>query len=417
MTAPLILISLDAVRPDHLSCYGYKRIQTANIDEIAKEGILFEDCITASCLTPVSMASVITGMYPNKHGLRDPFTSVRTKTITEFFKGKGYATAGFVGIDLLSARRGLGKGFDTFKEPTEEVGWHTYKYKNGKGKWENTIWGYWWVDELLDFIEENSKRNFFVWGHYFETHVAAERWLLSSGFIEENVLSERDYYDAKIKCADEKLFGPLIKLLKEKGLWDNATIIVMSDHGETFDEHSHKNAWPQHQSMYNTDLKNVLIIKNRTFKKGIKIKNKVRTIDLLPTILDIYGEEPQMNGFDCDGESLKPVINDSLPTNRVAYSEEIYEQRGAGILQAIQDEQFKLIRNLSTKIEEFYCISSDPLEQNNLINSGVSKETINNFRKQLDALLVSKHSGEKNTVFEKEEVEAVKKRLKSLGYI
>jgi len=68
MANAIILVSLDAVRPDHLSCYGYDEIRTPNIDEIAISGALFENSITASCLTPVSMASTLTGVYPNKHG-------------------------------------------------------------------------------------------------------------------------------------------------------------------------------------------------------------------------------------------------------------------------------------------------------------------------------------------------------------
>lgn len=410
MTNPVILISLDAVRPDHIGCYGYNKIKTTNIDKIAANGVLFDNSITASCLTPVSMASTLTGVYPNKHGLRDPFTSIKSKTMAEFFKNKGYKTAAFVGIDLLSSKRNFSKGFDIFKEPTKEVGWHKHKYKDQVGEEIDTIWGYWWVDEFLDFIENNHDKDFFVWGHYFETHVAAERWLLKAGFIKEGILSDWDYYDAKIKCVDEKLFGQLITLLKEKGIWENCTIIVMSDHGETFDEHQHKNKWAQHQSMYNTDLRNILILKNKYLGGDIRIKNKVRTVDIVPTLLELF----KGKFLNLDGESLIPIIKENEQTNRIAYSEEIYELRGYGSLQAIQDERFKMIRNITKNEEEFYNINEDPLEKNNIINVMENQNQIKSFREELNNLL--KKEGAEETFTEEEENE-IKKRLKALGYI
>lgn len=408
----VIIISLDAVRPDHLSCYGYDSIRTPNIDEIAANGILFENSISASCLTPVSMASTLTGLYPDKHGLRDPFKSIKRKTIAEFFKSKDYKTAGFVGIDLLNAKRNFSRGFDVFKEPTEDVGWHNKKYKDQESSDEiNTIWGYWWVDEFLDFIEQNCDNKFFVWGHYFETHVAAERWLLGEGFIEEGVLSDWDYYDAKIKCVDEKLFKPLIKLLKERRIWEDTTLIVMSDHGETFEEHPHKDNWPQHQSMYNTDLRSALIVKNKDLGRDISVKNKVRTIDVVPTLLELFDEKT----WDLDGESLIPLIKENKQTNRVAYSEELYELRGYGSLQAIQDERFKLIRNNTRNELEFYDLQGDPLEKNNLVGNEGYAELIRKFEERLDEFLKTEEKNKE--VFTKEEEDRIKERLKALGYI
>jgi len=411
MTNPVILISLDAVRPDHLGCYGYDKIKTPNIDEIATNGVLFENCITASCLTPVAMASALTGVYPNRHGLRDPFSAVNFETVTEYFKKEGYETAAFVGIDFLNSARKFNKGFSIFKEPTEEVGWHKKKYKSQDGREVDTIWGYWWVDEFLDFVEKNHDRNFFVWGHYFETHVAAEKWLLGAGLIKEGLLADWDYYDAKIKCADERLFGPLIDILKRNGIWEQTTIVLMSDHGETFDEHPHKDSWAQHQSMYNTDLRNALIIKNERLGKNVRVRNKVRTIDCVPTLLEVFhSEAPGL-----DGESLVPLVAKSKPTNRIAYSEELYELRGYGALQAIQDERFKLIRNLSLGEEEFYNLAEDPLEKKNLIAKGQYQKLINNFREKLEEFLVT--NVDNAPPFSREQEDQIKKRLKSLGYI
>lgn len=400
----IILISVDALRPDHLSCYGYEKIETPAIDEIATKGAIFENCITASCLTPVSMASVLTAKYPNKHGLRNPFQKIQTTTIAEILKRKGYKTAAFTGINFLSRRCNFHKGFDLFKEPQE--GWHQKKYKNEGGEELITNWGYWWVPEFLNWIDKNSANKFFIWGHYFECHVPAEEWLLKEGRIKPGELAENNYYDAKIKYMDESFFKPLIELLKKEDLFENTIIVVMSDHGETFDEHPCCGNYPQHRTMYNTDLRSTLIIKG-DFASGSSMKTQVRTIDIAPTIIGpIFNEK--IPGI--DGQSL---INFE-GKDRIAYSEEIYEQRGAGSLQAIQDGRFKLMRNNTTKEEEFYDIVADHLEQSNLIDEKREDERVKLFRKELDRLMVSEMKGEEVSG---DDEEIIRKKLKSLGYI
>lgn len=404
---------MDAVRPDHLSCYGYTKISTSNIDEISKQGVTFDHCITASSLTPVSHASILTGNYPNKHTVRDPFGYVKTKTLAEILKGQGYKTAGFTGIDFLSSRSNFNAGFDFFDEPREETSWHRKKYKDQKtGSEIDSIWGNWWVDKMLKWIENNHDSNFFVWGHYFECHVAAERWLLKSGLIKKGRLPEWDYYDAKIECMDKNLFGPLIKLLKKLDLWDDTVFVAMSDHGETFNEHPHKDSWSQHQSVYNTDLKMPLIIKSKKLRKGIRIKDLVRSIDVVPTVLPLLDISTDL---EFDGVNLEPIINGKKKSSNLAYSEEMYESRGDGALQSIQSERIKLIRNNTLKQEEFYDLKNDPKEKNNLIGKASWSKEHEKFRKILDELIETK--GEAKEIYSKKEKEKIKARLRSLGYI
>ena len=182
-----ILITMDTVRPDHLSCYGYNKIETKGIDLIAKEGVQFKNCIAQSCLTPTSHASMLTGQYPDKTKFRDPFCKVKSNMISEILKNEGYKTAGFVGIDFLSKKHGFSKGFDVFDEPTDETSWNTKKYKRGKLEMD-TNWGNWWVERMLDWIKENYSNNFFIWGHYFEVHFLAEKRLLFENKIERDKL-------------------------------------------------------------------------------------------------------------------------------------------------------------------------------------------------------------------------------------
>jgi len=228
----VILITMDAVRADRLSCYGYDRIETKGIDAIAKEGVLFKNCIATSCLTPVAHASILSGKNPNKTKVRDPFNVVKTKLISEVLKEHGYKTAGFIGIDLIDSKHGFSRGFDYFDEPTEEDSFHTMWFKGDKQRIRATL-GSWWVDRMLKWLKDHASDTFFIWGHYFHVHFLAEKELLYSGKIDRDKLYDYAYYDAKVKYMDKELFQPLIRMLKKLGIWDNTTIVVTSDHGET----------------------------------------------------------------------------------------------------------------------------------------------------------------------------------------
>ena len=115
----IILISMDAVRPDHLGAYGCDGINTPNIDQIARESVVFEGATGASCLTPIAHGSILSGNNPYVHNVRNPFSYMESPMISEKLRELGYATAGFVGVGFLSAVHGFGKGYDHYNEPKE----------------------------------------------------------------------------------------------------------------------------------------------------------------------------------------------------------------------------------------------------------------------------------------------------------
>ena len=414
MKQNVILLSIDALRPDRLGCGGYQKISTPNIDDIARAGVTYDNCITASCLTPVSMASVMTAKYPSKHGLRDPFGRIDSTTAAELFKDKGYATAGFTGINFLSRRCGFDKGFDVWDEPTAETGWFQKQYKEeakGDGEEMTTQWGNWWPPKLMKFMDDNKDKPFFIWGHYFEVHFHAEKWMLKQGMLEEGVNSENAYYDAKVEYLDKQVIGPINKYLKDNGLWDNTTIVLMSDHGETMMQDPTRKLTdmevdhPKHRTMSQDDLRSTLIMKARLDLPGTRVSKLVRTVDVVPTLLDTcFGE----GIFEADGQSLyKDFV--SYP----AYSEETFERRGAGSLQALQNDRFKLIRNNTTGEEHFYDLREDPREENNLINEAKYKRSFELCRRQLD-----KHKPDTSgSQLKPEEDKEVLRMLEELGYI
>jgi len=416
----VILMSVDEVRPDHLSCYGYKGIKTHNTDKIAEEGVLFETCISAACLTAVCMASVICATYPNKHTVRGPFSRIQSKTIAEILKECGYKTAGFVGNGLLGASHGFAAGFDHYDEPTKDTSWGSWYPERKELFYE----GNWWVDRMLEWLKKNRSSTFFIWGHYFETHEGAEQTLLRDGFIKEGELSEFSYKDAKIKYMDEKLFGELLKVFDDLKLWEDTTLIIMGDHGTNLGEHPARPVphrpynliYPQHTTLYDVDLRVTLIIKDKSLPEGRRVKGMVRSVDVVPTLLDLLEIPTDKMGF--DGTSLVPMIAKAKAEGFGAYAEMLYPLvEEMGCLQAFRTNKFKFIRDLIKGTEEFYSLQDDPLEQNNLIKEvGESKkQELEDIRKKMNAYLFEL-KGE-GAAFSAEEKEEIKERLRRLGYM
>lgn len=415
----IIIISLDEVRPDHLSCYGYKKINTPAINQVAKEGVRFETCITSSELTPIAMGSVITGKYPNKHGMRDPYCSITGPSVVETLKKNGYLTAGFVGNGLLSKQCGFAEGFDFWNEASQDTSWLTLQYP-GVDSEEIIYEGNYWVEEFFKWLKNNYREKFFIWGHFYETHEGSEHALLKKGLIKEGELPEFGYYDAKIEMADEKLVGRLLKALDELAISENTTLVVMSDHGTNLGEHlAGPIPWrqggvryPQHTTMYDHDLKVAMIMKGGGLPKEKKIEGMVRSIDLAPTLLDLAGIATEE--YDFDGSSLLPVIEKGEAGDKEVYSEDLFEVRGEGALQSIRTDASKFIRNLTLGTEEYYDLCKDPEEQNNNLEK-IDKGTIINLRKKLNAFLRTTVS--KNKVLGQKEKDRIDERLRGLGYI
>jgi arylsulfatase A-like enzyme len=413
----IIVISLDEVRPDHLSCYGYKKIGTNHIDQVAKEGVRFETCISTADFTPIAMGTVITGKYPNKHGVRDAYSHITGPSIGEILKKNGYITAGFVGNGLLAKQHGFAEGFDFWNETSKETSWLEVRYA---GSDQIFYEGNYWVEEFFQWLKDNYKERFFVWGHLYETHEGSEHSLLKKGLIKEGKFSEFDYYDAKIKMADEKLIGRLLKSLDELNVSDETILVVMSDHGTNLGEHPVKpipwrkedKKYPQHTTMYDHDLKVAMIIKGGGLPKGKEVKGMVGSVDLVPTLLDLVGVSSEK--FDFDGSSLLPAIEQGEARGREIYSEDLFEARGEGALQSMRTEGCKFIRNLTLGTEEFYDLTKDPREMNNVLNEIDRNKTIE-LRKKLNVFL--KGSVSQGGQFSKKVREKIDKRLRALGYI
>ena len=420
----IILISFDEVRPDHLSCYGYQKKTTPNIDSIAQDGVLFESCISAGCFTPICMSSVITGCYPNKHTVRDPYCSIQRKSIAVILKENGYKTAGFSGNGVLGSAHGFGNGFDSYDEPNEQEGHHFDTWRPDSTR-EMFYGGNWWVDRFHEWLEKNhTSEPFFIWGHLYHTHRGGEVPLLNRGLLSEKDDDWMYYYDSKLKVCDELVMGKLLKNLSKWGITHNTTIAFCSDHGTNLGDkpaiapfyRQDEPACPCHLNLYDINLKVACIFKDRDLPKGIKIPGQVRSVDIIPTLLDLAGVSTEK--YDMDGSSLLPDIKAGNASGRLAYSENLqeWETEENALRQSLHTEEFHFIRNLHDGTEEWYDSKNDPAENNNIIDQirKTRDAQLRDLRKIMNDKILKGASSNKE--WSNEEKEQIQERLRRLGY-
>lgn len=316
----ILLITVDALRADHLSCYGYQRNTSPNIDRLAKEGTVFLNCFSTGPGTVYSFAGFLTGRYLSIRGgyvFLDNILDKKFTTLSEYLKKAGYYTAAFV----VNGHLMIGKGF--------EQGFDYYRNHWNRGAEEITT-------RVLDFLNNyRSNKPFFVWVHYFDTHVpyafrqesfkSFENDKLykennkvlnlslspytnpytSRGYIPRAAFHKNKYnlnyyialYDGEMLYTDLYL-GKLLENIK-----DNTMIILTADHGESLGEHNYY--FTHEENIYDEVLHIPLIIKdNRFFKGGERISTIVSSVDVVPTILSrvnpirYFFNKNKFNGID-----------------------------------------------------------------------------------------------------------------------
>jgi len=291
----IVIYLIDALRADHLGCYGYDRPVSPRIDGFSESGVLFEKAQAQTSWTRASVASIFTGLMPQVHGANDDddALSESVTTIAEYLQTAGYQTAGFSANGNAGPNVGFAQGFDIFRHigaaRSEELGVEYSK----------------WLNDLKD------DQPFFLWVHAVDPHVpymppnvfrdrfapgVTDRELGSVARIaslsrhpdrlSKRVISNlKDLYDAEI-AANDRSFGALLDVLKNRGLEDNTVVILLSDHGEEFYDHG---GWTHGKTLYGEVLNIPLIIRFPGGPWGERIDRVVQHVDILPTILDFVG--------------------------------------------------------------------------------------------------------------------------------
>jgi arylsulfatase A-like enzyme len=362
-TTPSIFIFLiDACQAAHLSAYGYRRKTSPNFEKLAEDGVLFENAYTSASFTRSSVATLFTGLYPERHKVRIERHGLDSRflTIPEFLKSKGYRTAIFTSAAAVSTRFGFSQGVDDYYGT---FGSWEARIKRG----ESTSQFYEWIANpgplfaYLHFMEPHFPiippppfldmfRSTTLTGE--RRHVILTRQDLSEQghvFSAEEIQNVVDDYDSTIAYIDGEL-GKIFDHLRRSGVYDDSLIILLSDHGEGLGEHG---AWSHGSHVYEEITRVPMIVK---FPEALGWKGRVRRVvqiaDIFPTIIDLFGQE-----IGLDGESLLRAIDSPDLDDRLAVCWAFSTSETFGM----RWRNWYYIRELNAGKERLFRLDGDPL--------------------------------------------------------
>jgi arylsulfatase A-like enzyme/Flp pilus assembly protein TadD len=390
----VVVITLDTLRPDHLHCYGYGRIETPTLDRIAQSGVLFVNGVTQTPLTPPSHASIFTGLNPPTHKVRDIggfVLSPSTPTLASLLQEKGWDTAAFISSAVLKKRFGFDHGFDVYDDQMPRPGNAQEFLEDAERRAGDT------VDHAVKWLDGRSDKPFFLWVHLYDPHAP---YAPPSPFREQY----KDHpYDGEIAYADHEL-GRLMESLRRKSSPEKTLVAVLSDHGESLGEHGE---YSHGVFLYDSTLRIAFLLAGPGVPPGLRVPQQARTIDLLPTILELLSA-PSPAGV--EGASLVPLFSGKDAGTAVSYAETLYPKINLGWaeLRAIRTTQWKYIR---APRPELYDLSRDPMESRNVLAEHPSEVRMLEAR-----LAAASHSAKSEKVETIPMDERTLAQLKSLGY-
>jgi arylsulfatase A-like enzyme/MFS family permease len=423
-----LFILIDDLRFDHLSCNGYYRKTSPHIDALAAKGILFRQAIASSSHTSRSVPSIFTSLFPLAHeasASSQEFYSLSPKhnTLTSILARNGYITAGFVANNPFIKLSGISRDFDTYydgnlfmKIPHYSLFYEKIarKFLNRDVRAENLN------HQAMRWLKKNHQYPFFLYIHYMDVHYPRipykrhidrleqeskldisklKRYPFEKGENVEKLYSIISRYDGDISYLDEHI-GKLLAYLDALHLDQNTLVILTADHGEEFLEH---NKVGHGNHLYDESIRIPLIfyIPGKNKKPSI-VSQQVRSIDIMPTILELLNI-PISSPI--QGRSLMPLI-------KGIRAEEEYAFGGQGSF--VRCSRWKLIFNRETTSYELYDLQQDSAEQHNLIDTEpeVAAQLKAKLHDHIKESMKYRFSSSK-VIFSEE----IKNRLKTLGYI
>lgn len=409
----IVLITIDTLRADRLSSYGYHRITSPNIDRLAEKGILFENAYSQSSWTYPSMASMHTSEYPSHFGDSKFKNRIHNKSLTlaEHMKNNFYSTYAVVSNIVVSEIFGFGQGFDKFEDAfSSDPAVATSKIT---------------TEKALRYIKQNKSNPFFVWIHYMDPHghyIDHDEFDYSSTYKghlpdkfgtvylnnNKETLSADDLeyinrvYDEEISYTDKHI-GDVMELLSDLEIDDNTIVILTADHGE---ELMDRDRFGHGTTLYQEVIRVPLIIYNplepkfsgKRVEKNVEVRFIAKTIEKISNTQSDFLDGYDLYNYDDSNFSDGIVYSAFTPQNKTIYLNE-----------------WKLITDKNQTLYELYNLKEDPLEQNNLFDSDVSDIVL---LKEMLGSQLAKFKNVKRT--EAEELtlgnEDIKK-LKALGYL
>ena len=466
MKPNIILISIDTLRADHLSCYGYNRPTTPSIDKLAAEGTIYRQNYSTGVWTPPGHASMLTGLYVSEHGVYgERRLAEELPTIATVLKGNGYQTSGFVNNSQVGELVGFDKGHDLFVEVWKGVQSRTLLeriirggstrirkylgYEDMGAKRTNLLFSDW-----INGIDKDKP--FYSFLHYIESHNPLsppvpfrKQFLRKYRGIDKNKVQKvahnplicyvedinlndnevsyiKDLYDGEIAYTDS-IVGEIVSMLKNNNVYDNTMIVITSDHGEHFGEYGH---WSHVASLHKEVLHVPLIIK---YPEGIDYLKEVdeytQLVDIFPTIMNVVdvSEDKLIN---VSGLNLLPFKKNHNKYHECVFAEWegrvpyfIADRTGKienkfdletikNRMIMIQNKKYKYISS-SSGDEEFYDITEG--KEVLLNKSSLSGGALKSLKDRLSEYKTLISVAEEDSPYTVDD--EIAKNLKSLGYM
>lgn len=454
----IVLIVIDALRARNLSCYGYDKLTCPNIDALANSGSLFERCFSTINCTDPSFTTILSGKFPASHGMVEQAItdeSIYSKKLEglvllqSILKKQGYST---IGVDWLG--RWHQQGFENYSGPiggkmkllndmlNRRIKSHKslnsiiefIKSKTNPGIFSGLYAPYDKAGTVTDYalktLDKKGKDSFFLFIHYWDTHMPYEPPSAHLKLFEKESYHPeiedtqavwqnftqpdfRDFmmryirkmkstkevlarYDASLHYVDAEI-NRVVDKISKMGVLENTIFVITADHGESLTEHG---IFFDHHGLYDELIHVPLVIYYPKTVPAKRIKTDVQHIDVVPTILDLAGIEYADGDF--DGKSLTPLFNDIKDNNDFhpfIFVEEARSERKF----AIRTRKYKYIFALSEKdaicdycgrihggVEELYDLEKDPEEKVNIVDKNPAvrdnlREAVIKFRAGLEA--------------------------------
>ena len=389
----LIMIAADTLRADHLSCYGYPKPTTPNIDALAERGVRFAHCFSQGNCTHPGFTTIFTGRYPINHEVVCHWTpldlSDEIPTLAQILQRNGYTTAA---VDDLYNKwekthrlyPWFKRGYQSYKSPLRE-------HKSGMGQGGRI------TDLALEWLKNNDVEPFFLFIHYWDAHapyappernrtfydgedprdpanksldfVKKSRYASAHGDDITDIAYIVSLYDAEVNFVDEQV-GRIVEQVDALDIAEDTLFVFLADHGEILDEQRRVlgGIWCfSHIDLYDENIHVPLILAGGdALPAGSTVEAMVQHVDVAPTLLNVLGIEGNSG---MDGQSLLPLTRGAVSDigTVVHLSENTYQKK-----RGIRTQEWKLLHNLDNLLGsprmELYNMTYDPDEQINLID-------------------------------------------------
>jgi arylsulfatase A-like enzyme/Tfp pilus assembly protein PilF len=388
--ASVVLITLDTTRADRLGCYGAERAATPHLDSLARAGVRFDEAISPTPLTLPSHASLMTGMVPRRHGVRNNALfrlGDEPVVLADVLRRNGYRTAAFVSAAVLDRITGIDRGFDVYDDSVRVGPREAFNYEERAASQT--------TDAVLGHLGDLSEP-FFLWVHYFDPHLP---YVPPEPF--RGRFPDRPY-DGEIAFMDDQI-GRLLDAVRARS--GSLLVVVAGDHGESLGEHGED---AHGIFIYQATQRVPLIVAGPGVPRGKTIDQRVGLVDVAPTVLDLLGLPPLP---DVDGRSFAPVLRGETLDTSVYELESFFPTYAYGWspLRGLVRDDHKYIDAPRT---ELYRLPADPNEKRNLLPD--EDERASSMAEELEAV-VEGDTGTPPVV--DAELEEQKRRLESLGYV